>query len=293
MKVLERKTQLLVNDQSGAVVSAELLVLVTIVLIGLIVGTSSIRDAIVGELSDLSGAVQDSNQSFSYNGIVGNSSTSPGSQFADSIDFDDSVDDPSGEADNCIVFDTPPSPEGSSGGSPDTIEVIIINASFEDDVNPDDALRTFGGGPSAFLFNASDVAGWQTTSPDQQIEIWQSGFQGVESQAGSYHAEIDANRPAQLFQEIDVLPGDVVEYSVWHRGRAGVDTADIVIGPAGNQEFQQRISTGNQAWAQYTGEYIVGDGVTSIRIGFESISAASGRASVGNFIDNLQVRIER
>ena len=51
MKVLERKTQLLVNDQSGAVVSAELLVLVTIVLIGLIVGTSSIRDAIVGELS--------------------------------------------------------------------------------------------------------------------------------------------------------------------------------------------------------------------------------------------------
>lgn len=281
----KRITRLIINDQAGAVVSAELIVLVTIVLIGMVVATSSTRDAIVGELSDLSGAVQDSNQSFSYNGIFGNSSSLAGSQFGDSLDTSDSVEDPIGEADNCIVFDTPPRSE--------FFDLILINASFENDVDPANALRQFGGGPSAFLFNAADVAGWQTTASDQQIEIWQSGFQGVSSQSGDYHAELNANIPSQLFQEFDVLPGDVVEYTISHRGRVGVDTADILIGPAGDQVFQQQISTSNQAWAQYSGQYVVPDGVTSIRIGFESVSTALGSQSVGNFIDNLQIRIAR
>ena len=108
----KRITRLIINDQAGAAVSAELIVLVTIVLIGMVVATSSTRDAIVGELSDLSGAVQDSNQSFSYNGIFGNSSSLAGSQFGDSLDISDSVEDPIGEADNCIVclLYTSPSP---------------------------------------------------------------------------------------------------------------------------------------------------------------------------------------
>ena len=285
MKTVNRISRLLISDQAGAVVSGELLVLVAVVVTGLIAGAASTRDAIVSELSDVAGAVQDSNQSFSYNGSAGNGSSSAGSNFDDMLDIIDSADDQSGQADNCIVFSEPPRSEFFDG--------LAFNASFEEGIDPDLALRQFGRGPSAFLFRADDIGGWQTTASDQQIEIWDSGFLGVISQNGGFHAEIDANRPAQLFQEFNVLPNDLVQYSIWHRGRAGVDTADILLGAAGAQVFQQRISTDNDAWVQYSGTYVVPDGVTNLRIGFDSVSSASGSQSVGNFIDNLQVRISR
>ncbi|WP_419189337.1 hypothetical protein [Stieleria marina] len=257
----------------------------TISLIGILAGLTAVRDAMVSELSDLSGAVQDSNQSFSYTGITGADAATVGSNFGDALDIIDSNDDTVGQADNCITFDSLPVPE--------ILDPIVFNANFEEDIDFDEAVRRFGRGPSAFLFRDNDIGGWQTTATDGLIEIWEAGFGGVESQSGGFHAEINANRKAQLFQEFEVLAGDVVFYSIWHRGRAGVDTADILIGPVGSQVFQQQIETGNQAWANYTGSYVVPDGVDTLRIGFESVSTATGNQSVGNFIDNLQVQISR
>jgi hypothetical protein len=100
------------NDDAGFVVSVELVLISTIAVIGLLAGLTSVRDAVVCELSDVAGAVQDLNQSYSYNGVVGHSSTNVGSDFNDALDFCDTTDDVSGQADNCITFDGAPLNEG-------------------------------------------------------------------------------------------------------------------------------------------------------------------------------------
>ena len=101
MMVLKR----LWNDEAGFVVSTELVLLATVAVIGLITGITAVRDGVVSELSDVAGAVQEVNQSYSYDGVVGHNAATSGTQFNDQLDECDSNDDPSDRADNCITFD--------------------------------------------------------------------------------------------------------------------------------------------------------------------------------------------
>lgn len=243
------------------------------------------RDAVVSELSDTAGTVQDLNQQYSFNGVAGSSSIVAGSGFDDMTDHCDTPDDVSGEADNLVMFDVVPANE--------VPPIPTINFGFEDGIDPADANRTFGAAPNprVFLFDANDVLGWQTTAADNQIEIWESGFGGVVSQNGNYHAEINANVAAQLYQDFNVTPGTTIQYSIWHRGRTGVDVANVMIGVPGAPAVDQTMSTGNGAWANYTGSYTVPTGISTLRIGFESVSSSNGNPSFGNFIDELQVQV--
>lgn len=277
------------QDERGFVITIELVLMANLLAFGFLVGIVSVRDALVAELSDAAGGIQDISQSLDYSGIVFGSGGTHGSIFTDALDFCDSTEDGINQADNCVTFDASPEQEAGSSGS----EPIVISSSFEDGIDPDNANKTWGSSPSqrAFLFDEGDIADWNTTAPDGQIEIWESGFNGVVSQDGNYHAEINANQSAQLFQDIPVNPGDVVEYSIWHRGRSGVDVANVLIGSPGMQSVDQTMTTDNNAWVQYTGTYVVPAGVTTLRIGFEAVSTANGSPSVGNFIDNLQLQI--
>ncbi len=101
MKVCKR----LWKDDAGFVVSAELVLVATIAVIGLLVGMTSVRDGIVSELSDVAGAIQDVNQSYDIDGVVGHSSATSGFGFQDDVDFCDDADDTTELADNCITFD--------------------------------------------------------------------------------------------------------------------------------------------------------------------------------------------
>ena len=57
------------QDESGFVVSAELVLIATILILGLIVGLSSIQHAIVSELNDIGDATGNANQSYWYTGF--------------------------------------------------------------------------------------------------------------------------------------------------------------------------------------------------------------------------------
>ncbi|WP_237226694.1 hypothetical protein [Rubinisphaera sp. JC750] len=57
------------QDESGFVVSAELVLIATILILGLIVGLSSIQHAIVSELNDIGDAAGNANQSYWYTGF--------------------------------------------------------------------------------------------------------------------------------------------------------------------------------------------------------------------------------
>ncbi|TWT39608.1 Flp family type IVb pilin [Blastopirellula retiformator] len=92
------------NDEAGFIVSTELILIATIVVIGLIVGLASVRDAVTSELSDVAGAIQDLDQSYTIWGVTGHSAAVSGSDYGDALDYCDDNGDTPGGIDNCIVI---------------------------------------------------------------------------------------------------------------------------------------------------------------------------------------------
>ncbi len=59
----------LMNDEAGFIVSAELVLIATLLVIGLIVGLSEVQHAIVSELNDVADAIGELNQCYSFSGF--------------------------------------------------------------------------------------------------------------------------------------------------------------------------------------------------------------------------------
>lgn len=80
----------LINDESGVIISAELVLILTIAVLGVIVGLSEVSVAVVTELNDLSNAIGILNQSYAFTGFFGwgfkFKSFFHGSTFIDSFD---------------------------------------------------------------------------------------------------------------------------------------------------------------------------------------------------------------
>lgn len=104
--------QNLLHDEAGFVVSAELVLVATILVIGLIVGLSEVQHAVVEELGDVGEAIGSLNQSYLFtgfaarkNGAAGSvKSSTPGSAFADRQDDCD--------GNECALACAPVVPEG-------------------------------------------------------------------------------------------------------------------------------------------------------------------------------------
>lgn len=77
------------NDENGFVVSTELVLIATVLVLGMIVGLTTLRDQVIAELADVAAAFSNSNQSYSFSGITGHSSSTAGSLFNDNTDFCD------------------------------------------------------------------------------------------------------------------------------------------------------------------------------------------------------------
>jgi len=80
------------NDEAGFVVSAELVLIATLLVIGMIVGLSEIQHAVVAEMNDVGDAFGQLNQSYMYSGFsakkngYGYKSYTRGSVFEDAAD---------------------------------------------------------------------------------------------------------------------------------------------------------------------------------------------------------------
>jgi len=186
---------------------------------------------------------------------------------------------------------------------------ILVNPNLDEN-NPADAVDTFsswgsgGGFGLSYQFNQADVPGWSTNATDGIIEIWENGHAGGDpapslAHSGNYFAEIVANEiGTSLYQDFATNGGDVIEWSIWHKGRRGVDVANVLIGdatvPISSLDVEATMSTDYVDWVQYTGTYIVPAGQMQTRLAFEGVSAAGATPpaiSVGNFIDSLSVNI--
>lgn len=91
------------NDEEGFIISVELILIATILVIGVVVGLVAIRDSITGELSDVGVAINNLNQSYTLYGITGPSAAVSGSSFGDNTDSSDPPGDPPGRMANCII----------------------------------------------------------------------------------------------------------------------------------------------------------------------------------------------
>jgi hypothetical protein len=80
------------NEEVGAIVSAEIILVASILVIGVIAGLKSLRDSVVTELADVAQAIANINQSYSYSGASGHHAFNPGSVFVDRLDFCDGTD---------------------------------------------------------------------------------------------------------------------------------------------------------------------------------------------------------
>ena len=90
------------RDDLGFVISAELVLVATILVLGMIVGLVSLRDQVVQELGDVGAAISQLVQSYSFSGITGHTSSTAGSAFEDFTDFCDDPADEAGNAPLCI-----------------------------------------------------------------------------------------------------------------------------------------------------------------------------------------------
>lgn len=81
------------NDDAGFIVSAELVLIATVVVLAMVVGLAEVSHAINQELEDVASAFGAVNQSFSYQGLTGHLGDAGGTRFADATDFCDSAGD--------------------------------------------------------------------------------------------------------------------------------------------------------------------------------------------------------
>ncbi len=147
------------------------------------------------------------------------------------------------------------------------------NLSFEDPVIPD----------TWRLINETDVPGWETHATDGVIEFWVDGFNGVAAPEGSQISELQANGPAPTYQDIATAEGDVISWSVDHKGRSRVDTAEVNIGTAGGETTVETMVTSPAAWVTYSGSCTVPAAQTTTRFMLSPVA----RGSVGNLVDNV------
>jgi len=76
------------NDDAGFIVSAELVLVATILVIGMIVGLVMVRNQVVQELVDISQAIGNLNQSYAFGGIYKLcAAQTGGSAYTDVADF--------------------------------------------------------------------------------------------------------------------------------------------------------------------------------------------------------------
>lgn len=123
--------------------------------------------------------------------------------------------------------------------------------------------------------------------------VWSSGFQSVPSDSGTQFAELNANQVGALYQDIVSVPGQMLLWSLAHRGGLGTDTMQVVVGaPGSNGTVIGTFRDGASAWGHYSGTYVVPAGQTQTRWSFVSVSSAGGVMSVGNFLDSVSFRCD-
>ncbi len=159
-----------------------------------------------------------------------------------------------------------------------TAPVKLVNGGFETPNISPDTIRSIN--------NGTGVTGWNIQN-DNVIELWR-GYGGITPPEGSQFAELNGNGAGTLYQDVATTPGQVLHWSISHRGREGNDTMRVSINAAGSALVQQdQWTTGTAAFVRHEGDYVVPAGQTSTRFSLTAVSTANNAPSIGNLIDDV------
>lgn len=137
------------------------------------------------------------------------------------------------------------------------------------------------------------------------IELWTTNFNSIPSRSGSQFAEVNANINSGMYQELCLLPNEVVTFSIWHRKRTNDANRENLVVQLIDPATQTIVGTASAAhdavfgsWTQYSGT-VTNNGVQGIRrLGiFGSRLQANGTPgtlsqSVGNLIDDADIDLK-
>jgi len=128
---------------------------------------------------------------------------------------------------------------------------------------------------------APQVPGWDTTGELQLIEIWGDGHLGVPAPEGEQFIELDASAQDTVFQDVALSPGQLMYWSFLHRGRNGLETIELLLGPPDAQTSLGSFDADIGTWTSHSGFYVVGRDETVTRF---SLASRSGTKE-GNLVD--------
>lgn len=174
---------------------------------------------------------------------------------------------------------------GSMAAAPAQAQRVIVNPSFE-------ANDPQGPGAANYeIYSNGSVIGWDSASGE--IELWDTNFQGVPAYAGSVFAEMNANVPGALYQNICMVNGETIGWTFAHRARSGgpaTQTARFQIANSAGAQIQalaSQSSTVNNVWNVNTGSttYTGASGIQRVQF----ITTDAG--SIGNFLDDIRITL--
>jgi hypothetical protein len=136
-------------------------------------------------------------------------------------------------------------------------------------------------GPGFCQFPVAETGGWQTSGETQVIEVWSDGYHGVPAAEGDQFVELDANSRDTLSQEVELPANQLMYWSFLHRGRNGLESVELLIGPPDAVVSQGVFPSPADAWYPYSGLYRVGSNEPVTRF---ALASRSGVAE-GNLVD--------
>ena len=100
------------TDESGMVISSELVLVSSTLVLGMVAGMQTVRDGIVAEFANVAEAIAVTSQSYEYSGVSGHAAQTDGARFQDAVDLGDNGQTAGSTASACVVVGVPPSGEG-------------------------------------------------------------------------------------------------------------------------------------------------------------------------------------
>lgn len=170
----------------------------------------------------------------------------------------------------------------------------FVNSSFE--------IPSFPIGTVEFAGAQNDpspsVPGWYTTNGayngfQHPIELWSTGYSGVDAALGlgNQYAEINCSENARMYQILCLVQGEKIDWSFYHRGRAGTDVTEFNIydltGTNKIQVLESAVSA--QVWKTYVGSSVFSGPTGFYQVSFEALSSATDNPAVGNFLDGVNL----
>ncbi len=112
------------------------------------------------------------------------------------------------------------------------------------------------------------------------VEVWGSGYDGVDAVDGRHLIELNSVRRDSIYQRVNTTPGATYRWSFYHRGRDGQDSIQILLD---GRSIATRSS--GLTWTRHTGEFVLLPGQTSIEFGLRAVDEGSR----GNLVDLIEL----